>query len=121
MVAGFEAGDVGELRLRAAVAHHRKLADVLHALHAILRELHLDLEGIAGRRIAPVVRLGEARRRGRGHDGAHDVRHRQAELAGALAVDRDIERRVVVLLRVLQVAQEAELCRAAPAPFARSA
>ncbi len=37
------------------------------------------------------------------------IRHGQAELAGALAIDVDVERRIVVLLRELQIAQEAEL------------
>ena len=34
-----------------------------------------------------------------------DVRHCQAELAGALAIDVDVQRRIVQRLRVLQVAQ----------------
>ena len=54
----------------AAVLHHGKVAHLLDALHAVLRQLHLDLEGIAGVRIAPVVRLGEARGGSGRHDGA---------------------------------------------------
>ena len=119
MVPSFSAGDIGELRSAAAVAHQRNVADLLHALHAILRQLHLDLEGVAGDRIAPVVRLGEARGGGRRDDGADHVGHGQAELAGALAVDGDVERREAALLRELQVAQEAELGQLRAGPSAR--
>ena len=77
----------------AAAALDGKAADLLHALHAVLRDLHLDLEGVAGGRVAPVVGIGEAGGGGGGDDGADDVGHRQAELSGALAVDRDVERR----------------------------
>ena len=101
--------DVGQLRLRPAVAHQRSAADRFHALHAVLRQLHLDLERVAGDGIAPVVRVGEARRRrGRDHRADH-VGHGQAELPGALAVDGDVEGREAALLRELQVAQEVEL------------
>ena len=82
------------------------LAHFVDALHAILRQLDLNLERLAGVRIAPVVRLRESRRRRGRHDGVDHVSHGQAELAGAVAVDANVQRGVVRLLRELQIAQE---------------
>ena len=47
------------------------------------------------------------------------VRHGQAELAGALAVDGDVERRVVALLGELQIAQESQFGQLRLGSFAR--
>ena len=70
--------------------------------------LDLDLKRIAGIRIAPIVGVGEARGRGGGHHRARHVRHGQAELPGAVAIDRDIERGIAAFLRDLEVAQESQ-------------
>src|ERR1019366_5350797 len=42
-------------------------------------------------------------------DGARYVRHAQTELAGALAVDRNVERGIIQFLGVLEIAQEGDL------------
>ena len=98
--------NVGQLRVRTPVLHDREFSHVFHALHSMLRQFHLDLEGIAGVRIAPVVRLGKPGGRCGRHDRADHVGHGQAELAGAFPIDVDVQRRVVDLLGELKIAQE---------------
>src|SRR5438045_2834034 len=72
---GLEYGDLGKARLRRAAGHDREVAHGIEALHAVLRDLHLDLKGVAAGRIAPVVGRSEARAGGGGDDRADHVGH----------------------------------------------
>ena len=96
MVPSFKSAISVELRSRAAVLHHRKTAQLVHALHAVLRQLHLDLKGVArnsdrASSSAAVKRDDEVA----GTTERDHIGHGQAELSGALAVDGDVERGIV--------------------------
>ena len=96
MVPGFQRRDIGQAQIadgRSCITGRSPKSSAL--CMRFCGSSHLDLKRVAGVRVAPVVRLGEARGRGRGHDGARHVRHGQSELTGALAVDVDVERGIV--------------------------
>ena len=95
--------------LTARVLHHGNGAQLVSALHSVLRQLNLDLKGITGDGIAPVIRLDETGRGCGGHDGTGNVRHAQAELSGAFAIDGDVECGIVQFLGALKIAQERQL------------
>ena len=71
-------------------------------------QLDLNLEGVPGGWVAPVVGLREAGGGSCRNHGAGDVGHGEAELAGAFAVDIDVESREIACLRNLKIAQEWE-------------
>ena len=115
-----DARDVAEQRMRRAVGRDRHAAQIVERRHARLWHFDLHLERDAGPRIGPVVRRDEpARRRGRRKRSA-DLIDRHAELAGELAIDVDVDGRIVERLPELQIAQSAESSRARRAPSSRT-
>ena len=98
-----------EVRFAPAILHHGDFAEFFHSLHPVLRQLHLDLECISGVWVPPVIRLREARRRSGWDHRANHVRHGQSELTRTLAVDVDIERRIIDRLSKLKIPKEGNL------------
>ena len=89
--------------------HHRQIGDVLDRRHLRLRNLDLNLEAVAASRIPPEVQIGVAARRCCGRQRPANVGSRDAELTGAIAIDLNLQGRIVERLRVLQVSQRGNL------------
>ena len=93
----------------APLARDRHDAQIVEVVIRGCGTSHLHLERDAGPRIGPVVRRDEAARRGRGGERPADLIDGDAELAGELAIDVDLDRRIVERLLELQVAQRRNL------------
>ena len=74
-----------------------------------MRDLNLNLEPVAAPGISPEIQIGVPARRGRRDERPRHIRRRDAKLSRAIAVDLDLERRIIERLRILQVAQRIDL------------
>ena len=81
-----------------------QIRDVFDRGDLRLRNLDLNLEAIAAPRIAPEIQVGVAARRGGGDQRTGDFGGRYAILPGAIAIDLDLQRRIIERLRILEIA-----------------
>src|SRR5262249_14451200 len=81
--------------------HHWQIGDVLQRRHLRLWDLDLNLETVAAARVTPEVQVRVAAGRRCGNERSADVGGGDAKLSRPIAVDLDLERRVIERLRVL--------------------
>ena len=80
--------------------HHRQVFHVLDGRHPRLRNLDLNLKPVAASGVAPEIQVGVPTRRRGGHERSGNFARCDAELSGPIAVDLDLEARIIEWLRV---------------------